>query len=112
MELHNDVVPLRQKILGLAGSLGPCPASFGHVRLDFRDTTIGTGCRKALGLDAHNLRVKYVGMPCMSLRLIAAKNCSSTSISLFVDLLLRLCKVRGQIHHRPEGSSNELPISR
>jgi hypothetical protein len=57
MEINNDFVPLGQKFLGLAGSLGPCPASFRKVLLDFRDTTIGTGCRKALGLDAHNLRV-------------------------------------------------------
>jgi hypothetical protein len=68
MEIHKDFVPIRQKFLGLAGSLGPCPASFGNVLLDFRDTTIGTGCRKALGLDAHNLRVK---IRCYAVHVIA-----------------------------------------
>src|SRR5215208_4016838 len=61
MEINNDFVPISQKFLGLAGSLGPCPASFANVLLDFGDTMIGTGCRKALGLDAHNLRIKILG---------------------------------------------------
>lgn len=68
MEIDNDFVPIGQKFLGLAGSLGPCPASFRNVLLDFRDTTLSTGYRKALGLDAHNLRAKVL---CYALHVIA-----------------------------------------
>ena len=60
MEINHDFVPMDQKFLGFAGSLRPCPAAFRNVRLDLRDTPISLGCRKAPGLDAHNLRVKIL----------------------------------------------------
>ena len=68
MEINNDFGPMGQEFLRLAGSLGPCPASFRNVLSDFRDTPISTGCRKALRLDAHNLRVKIL---CDTLQVIA-----------------------------------------
>src|SRR5512134_3675486 len=55
MEIYNDFVCIREKFLGLAGSLGPCPATFRNVLLHFRDTTIRARCWEAFGLNAYNL---------------------------------------------------------
>ena len=61
MEVDDDFVSILQELFWLAVSFGPSPASYRDVLLDFRDSTIGAGCRKALGLNAHNLRIKIPG---------------------------------------------------
>src|SRR5512143_2247942 len=106
MEINNDFVHMGQKFLGLAGSLGPCPASFRNVLLDFRDTTISTGCRKAPGLDAHNLRVKIL---CDAWHVIAI-DCGVELLQYFYFVVHRspseAMQVARPISRRPESPSN------
>jgi len=61
MEVHHHFVSIHQELLGVAGPFGPSPTSFRDVLLHFRNTTIGAGCWKALGLNAHNFRIKILG---------------------------------------------------
>ena len=58
MKVYDDFISIRQELLGLAGPFGPSPAPFRDVRLNLRDTAIGAGRWKALGLDAHDLRIE------------------------------------------------------
>ena len=61
MEVYDNLVSILQELLGLACPFGPSPPSFRDVLLHFGNTPIGAGCWKALGLDAHDLRIKILG---------------------------------------------------
>jgi len=58
MEVYDNFVSVHQESLGLASPFRPSPTAFRDVRLHFRDTTIGAGCREALRLNAHDFRIK------------------------------------------------------
>src|ERR1700733_11943424 len=60
MEVYNNFVSIHQVSLGLASPFRPSPPSFLDVLLHFPNTTIGAGCWKAFGLNAHDLRIKIV----------------------------------------------------
>src|SRR5262245_21465768 len=61
MEIRDNLVSTLQELLGLAGSFGPGSASFRDVLAHLRKTAIGAGGGKALGLDAHDLRIEVLG---------------------------------------------------
>lgn len=60
VEVHDDFIFISQELLRVARPFGPSPTSLRDVLLHFRDATIGAGRWKALGLNAHNLRIKIV----------------------------------------------------
>lgn len=61
MEIYDNLVSVHQELLGLTRPFGPGVASFRDVFLDLSDTTVGSGCREALWLDPHNLRIEVPG---------------------------------------------------
>jgi hypothetical protein len=61
MEVYDNFISVHQVSLGLTSPFGPSPPSFLDVLLHFSNTTIGAGCWKAFGLNAHDLWIKIVG---------------------------------------------------
>jgi hypothetical protein len=87
MQVYNNFISIHKVSLGLASPFRPSPSSFLDVLLHFPNTTIGAGCWKAFGLNAHDLRIKIVGDG----NHIIAIDCSE-------ELLERLsCGFHGQI---------------
>ena len=68
MDVRDDPVSIHQELFGLAGPFGPGRSSFRDVLLHSFDTAVGAGGRKALGLDAHNPRIK---IPAEGLHVVA-----------------------------------------
>src|SRR5882757_598941 len=58
MQVYDDSISIHQESLGIATPFRPSPTTFRDVLLHFPNTAIGAGRRKALGLNAHDLRMK------------------------------------------------------
>jgi hypothetical protein len=80
MEIHDNFIAIRQEPFGLACSFGPSTTPLRDVLLHFRNTTISPGCRKALWLDAYDLRIE---IPDKSLHVIAI-DCSEELLEYFI----------------------------
>lgn len=94
MEIHDNFISIRQELFGLACSFGPSTTPLRDVLLHFRNTTIGPGCRKALWLNAYDLRIE---IPDKSLHVIAI-DCSE---ELF-EYLLSEDRKHGPHPHVPQ----------
>src|SRR5687767_16038775 len=79
MEIHDNFVSILQELFGLARSFGPSATPLRDVLLHFRNTTISPGCRKALWLNAYDLRIE---IPDNSLYVIAI-DCSEEPFEYF-----------------------------